>query len=455
MIPALGLAKLSKGLVQITGLDSAKFLNGLVTTRFLPNIIKKNQYTISDVEFKHVNLNKIIDLNENWGVMHEDMYDPNNEILIRRDGVNSMFMNAKGRVISDSFLYPIPFQLPPKHNDQSPLVLPSYMVEVDHLVVKKLSMLMQMHKLTSDITFESREDLHSYYYYNDSIEFDDFCEYLQETYFNTYTPRDANINATKFLNDEMVVNKQHGSSILGFAIDNRIPNFGLKFITDKPIDNDFFSDRFKAQFEVLETLELAIDTRRVLNGLYESKDSPPNFQLLPFDMNLDYINGLSLDKGCYVGQELTIRSYNSGVIRKRIVPVQFFDLTDENLQKLAENDDLQVSNDDPVTKVLSSIDTTELDKLKVTKLAEDRGSNQTELNQTESNSPFGKSSKPVTARRPTVGKILSINNNLGFLLINLGELKKQFFKVEIPGVDKPLGIKVSKPSWWPEDEDEE
>jgi folate-binding protein YgfZ len=29
-------------------------------------------------------------------------------------------------------------------------------------------------------------------------------------------------------------------------------------------------------------------------------------------------------KGCYVGQELTIRTYHTGVVRKRIVPVQIY-----------------------------------------------------------------------------------------------------------------------------------
>lgn len=35
-------------------------------------------------------------------------------------------------------------------------------------------------------------------------------------------------------------------------------------------------------------------------------------------------DGLSVDfrKGCYVGQELTVRTYHTGILRKRILPVQ-------------------------------------------------------------------------------------------------------------------------------------
>ncbi|KAI9605491.1 hypothetical protein KEM48_002109 [Puccinia striiformis f. sp. tritici PST-130] len=42
---------------------------------------------------------------------------------------------------------------------------------------------------------------------------------------------------------------------------------------------------------------------------------------LPFEANLDYHHGVDFRKGCYVGQELTARTYHTGVIRKRLVPV--------------------------------------------------------------------------------------------------------------------------------------
>jgi folate-binding protein YgfZ len=29
-------------------------------------------------------------------------------------------------------------------------------------------------------------------------------------------------------------------------------------------------------------------------------------------------------KGCYVGQELTVRTYHTGVVRRRIYPVQIY-----------------------------------------------------------------------------------------------------------------------------------
>ena len=40
----------------------------------------------------------------------------------------------------------------------------------------------------------------------------------------------------------------------------------------------------------------------------------------PLNMNLHILDGVSFDKGCYIGQELTQRTYHTGVIRKIALP---------------------------------------------------------------------------------------------------------------------------------------
>ena len=45
--------------------------------------------------------------------------------------------------------------------------------------------------------------------------------------------------------------------------------------------------------------------------------------LMPLECNLEGLNAVSFEKGCYVGQELTARTHHRGVIRKRVVPARF------------------------------------------------------------------------------------------------------------------------------------
>ena len=66
--------------------------------------------------------------------------------------------------------------------------------------------------------------------------------------------------------------------------------------------------------------------RRYLHGVAESPPelTPPD-RCLPHEYNLDLYpppHGICFHKGCYVGQELTVRTQHRGVVRKRVVPVQ-------------------------------------------------------------------------------------------------------------------------------------
>lgn len=79
-------------------------------------------------------------------------------------------------------------------------------------------------------------------------------------------------------------------------------------------------------------------THRIIHGVAEGFDDMPPGLSFPMDSNLDIMGGcaclihltnstltglhkVNFRKGCYVGQELTVRTYHTGVIRKRILPV--------------------------------------------------------------------------------------------------------------------------------------
>ena len=52
--------------------------------------------------------------------------------------------------------------------------------------------------------------------------------------------------------------------------------------------------------------------------------------LIPLETNLDWLNGVVFDKGCYLGQELTARTHFRGLLRKRCFPVMLRPTNNEN-----------------------------------------------------------------------------------------------------------------------------
>src|SRR5205823_13037628 len=49
----------------------------------------------------------------------------------------------------------------------------------------------------------------------------------------------------------------------------------------------------------------------------------------PHEANMDQLNGIDFEKGCYVGQEVVSRVEHRGTARKRVVPVVFEDFASE------------------------------------------------------------------------------------------------------------------------------
>jgi len=69
-----------------------------------------------------------------------------------------------------------------------------------------------------------------------------------------------------------------------------------------------------ADSELYELCRLAV-------GLAEHPDDTPAGSALPLESNLELLNGISWRKGCYMGQELTSRTFHTGKTRKRLLPV--------------------------------------------------------------------------------------------------------------------------------------
>ncbi|CCG81106.1 Putative transferase caf-17,mitochondrial [Taphrina deformans PYCC 5710] len=94
--------------------------------------------------------------------------------------------------------------------------------------------------------------------------------------------------------------------------DTRAPNFGTRIVS---------SSCPSAALDLEPSSVLEYVRHRYRHGVPEGPDELVPGRALPMESNIDYMNGLDFHKGCYLGQELTVRTYHTGVIRKRIVPV--------------------------------------------------------------------------------------------------------------------------------------
>ncbi|KAL5487933.1 CAF17 [Sanghuangporus weigelae] len=96
----------------------------------------------------------------------------------------------------------------------------------------------------------------------------------------------------------------------------------------------------------------AYTLHRILHGVPEGIDDIPPLQAFPMESNLDIMGGLDFRKGCYVGQELTVRTYHTGVLRKRILPVHLERNEKNSSQDAAPpvNADIRVEYEECVTE---------------------------------------------------------------------------------------------------------
>lgn len=100
--------------------------------------------------------------------------------------------------------------------------------------------------------------------------------------------------------------------------DTRAPGMGSRLVLradEKPACDDAGEPTSVATYTV----------RRMLRGVAEGQSEIPRDAALPLESNLDLTRGIDFRKGCYLGQELTIRTHHTGVVRKRILPVRLYD----------------------------------------------------------------------------------------------------------------------------------
>lgn len=321
-----------KSFIKIIGPDATKFLNGLVTSKLIPTYIKKNLTTIPSDEEIIQNQIKALDTTlYNWGLYKEGRHL---EAHISRFGTYTGLLNSKGKIITDTIIYPTPICL----NSIDDRKYPEYLLELDTNIIDNVKYILESHRLSSKVKLSV---LPNNYFKSWYVSIDLFSHNLNgfSPWENNFilpmtemkSPQTALDFSNYFLNTFF---KSNEKKVVAVYFDSRILTQILKYpntvspvfrIVTKPDVSDIsdiiqpsFTNRWKSTKVNYSNVRKERFERGILEGATEYNPET----LLPMELNFDrYEDAISFNKGCYIGQELSARTFSTGVLRKRIVPI--------------------------------------------------------------------------------------------------------------------------------------
>lgn len=203
-------------------------------------------------------------------------------------------------MLNDAFIYP----LPKTDSEAASTDDPAWLIEVDKSEIPSLLKHLKKHKLRAKLKLRALED-------GERTVWSAWKDHAE--------PRWAAYN----LESEASSPFSPSSPIAG-CVDTRAPGFGSRLVTpgEEDLRTHLPDESHVAGSEV--NLD-SYTVRRMLHGVAEGQNEIIRESALPLECNMDMMRGVDFRKGCYVGQELTIRTHHTGVVRKRIVPVQLYE----------------------------------------------------------------------------------------------------------------------------------
>ncbi|KAF2238888.1 Aminomethyltransferase folate-binding domain-containing protein [Viridothelium virens] len=228
----------------------------------------------------------------------------------------SAFLSAQGRLLNDVFVYPMIGPRPQSRNgnDQWPDKLgydgrqePGYLIDVDGASAESLLTHLKRHKLRAKVRLRllDKEEVEVWETWHDDSDRPTHERYDMPPVSQMLHAADAR------------------------ASPSSLSLFGHRYIVPK---GD--SSPIRDFDDLTEYDEQSYDLRRYLLGVPEGQTELQRDGSFPHQSNIDIMGGIDFRKGCYVGQELTIRTQHTGVVRRRILPVQLYNLQGSEPQEL-------------------------------------------------------------------------------------------------------------------------
>ena len=198
--------------------------------------------------------------------------------------IYSVFLNAQGRILHDVFVYPLPTSSALLHAASSQVTRreaePTYLIEVDSAEIQGLIKWLKKYKLRSKICLRALD------------------------------PGEIRVLSAWSDSDSIMVSETFDQSQL-ITVDSRAPSFSTRVLV---------ASAEKPKLDLPLVSEDIYRFRRYLWGIPEGQTELLHSTALVHDYCVDYMNGVDFRKGCYVGQELVIRTQHTGVVRKRVLP---------------------------------------------------------------------------------------------------------------------------------------
>ncbi|TQV99532.1 aminomethyl transferase [Cordyceps javanica] len=265
--PAAGLAELSsRRVLAVAGADATKFLQGIVTQ----NVATANGHV------------------RGRGPQSTTTTSPEP----RTEGFYAGFLNATGRVMHDTFIYPFrggAGGLPALDSGDG------FLVEADASQAARLEKYIKRYKLRAKVSVRSLAP-------------------EEVSVWQAWDDEDGNAGATT-RSRLLLPPGASGDGIMTLR-DPRAPAMGYRIL-------QLGGGAPRVDAERVD--EDAYTVRRYLQGVPEGQDELLREQALPLESNMEHMGGVDFHKGCYVGQELTIRTKHRGVVRKRVLPCVLYD----------------------------------------------------------------------------------------------------------------------------------
>lgn len=226
--------------------------------------------------------------------------------------IYTLFLNVKGRVLYDTIIY--------KSEEMN-----SYYVECDSQIAESLQRHLRLYRVKRKIDVEHVGDkINVWTMFNPTERFDGSITATDENGKRRlegmiFPCGTLNSKASKFVDNVMIHE------------DPRLPDLGLRILADSRIERREIIGHLDSDMAPPRSESTDYRAFRYKLGVGEgTRDLPPG-KALPLEINCDYLHGVSFDKGCYIGQELTARTYHTGVVRKRLMPLAFDDVVDKPL----------------------------------------------------------------------------------------------------------------------------